>query len=191
MNLENISERKKHIFLQGKLVYLRALEENDLKGNYFQWLNDEEVCKYNSHAVFPNTESGMRAFLESQHKSNDKVVLAIIDAKTDLHIGNISLQNIDWVSRSAEYAILVGEKQYWGKGYSTEASLLLCDYGFTRLDLNRIYCGTSEMNIGMQKLAAKMKMKKEGIRRKAIFKNGNYYDLIEFGVLKEEFYSSK
>ena len=176
----------KHVFLKGSLVYLRALEEKDLHGNYFQWLNDEDVCRHNSHAVFPNTESGMKDFLESQHNSKNKIVLAIVDIQTDKHIGNISLQNVDWVSRTAEYAILMGEKKYWGKGYSTEASLIICDYGFTKLNLNRIYCGTSEVNIGMQKLAEKMK--KEGLRRKALFKNGAYYDIVEFGVLKEEFY---
>lgn len=180
---------EKHVFLQGKLVYLRALEEKDLSGNYFQWLNDEEVCRYNSHAIFPNSESGMKAFLDSQHRSKDRVVLAIVDIQTDLHIGNISLQNIDWISRTAEYAILMGDKKYWGKGYSTEASLMMCVYGFIKLNLHRIYCGTSEANIGMQKLAAKMKMVKEGIRRKAFFKNGEYKDIFEYGVLKEEFFS--
>lgn len=181
---------KKHVFLQGKLAYMRALEEKDLEGNYFQWLNDHEVCEYNSHAVFPNTESSMREFLDVQHKMKDRIVLAIIENEKDKHIGNISLQQINWLSKSAEYAILIGEKDYWGKGYATEASLLICDYGFTKLNLHRIYCGTSEMNISMQKLAQKMKMKKEGVRREAMFKNGEYFDCIEFGVLKKEYYNN-
>ena len=177
----------KHVFLKGELLYLTALEEKDLSGNYFQWLNDESVNEFNSHGVFPSTESGMQAFLSDQHTSKNKLVLAIVDSKTDLHIGNISLQAIDWISRSAEFAILLGDKKYWGMGYSTEASLIICDHGFTKLGLNRIYCGTSEKNIGMQKLAVKMKMQKEGVRRKALFKNGEYLDIIEYGVLKEEY----
>ena len=178
---------EKHVFLEGKLLYLRALEEKDLSGNYFQWLNDEEVCKYNSHANFPNTESSMRAFLDSQHLAKDKVVLAIIDTFKDQHIGNISLQNIDWISRSAEFAILLGEKDYWGKGYSFEAAAVLCEYGFTKLNLNRIHCGTSSENIGMQKLALKLGMKLEGERIEAMFKNGKYVNMLEYGLLKKNF----
>ena len=156
----------KHIFIQGESLYLRALEEKDLQGNYFQWLNDPEVNEFNSHGVFPNTESGMKSFLEHQHESKDKLVLAIIDNSADLHIGNISLQAIDWVSQSAEFAILLGDKDYWGKGYSTEAAIMICEHGFKKMNLNRIHCGTSEKNIGMQKLAGKMKMKLEMIKNK-------------------------
>ena len=116
-------------------------------------------------------------------------MLAIIATDNDKHIGNISLQAIDWVSKTAEFAIILGDKEYWGKGYSTEAALMICEHGFSKLNLNRIYCGTSEQNIGMQKLAGKMKMQEEGCRRKALYKNGEYLDILEYGVLKEEYYS--
>lgn len=178
-----------HIFLKGRQVYLRALEEKDLTGSYFQWLNDEEVCKHNSHATFPNTEKKMRSFFDSLQQNSNQVVLAMVTLEDNRHIGNISLQNIHWINRSAEFAILLGDKDYWGKGVSTEAGLLLCDYGFKRLNLNRIYCGTSGQNTGMQKLAEKLKMVKEGVRRKAMFKFGEYHDVWEYGVLKEEFYA--
>jgi len=174
--------KTKHAFLTGKLLYLRALEEADLKGNYFQWFNDEEVCRHNSHAVFPNTEQKMKDYFASiQNKTH--VVLAIIEKERDQHIGNISLQHIDWLSRSAEYAILIGEREYWGKGYALEASKLLMNYGFSRLNLHRIHCGTSSENTGMQNLAKKLGMKQEGIRKEAMFKNGKYTDLVEFGIL--------
>lgn len=178
-----------HIFLKGNTVYLRALEEADLSGNYFQWLNDEEVSKYNSHATFPNTEKKMRLYFDSLQQTTSQVVLAIVTIEGDKHIGNISLQSINWIDRTAEFAILLGDRDYWGKGVSTEAALLLCDYGFTRLNLNRIHCGTSAENTGMQKLAGKMKMKQEGVRRQAMFKFGKYHDVWEYGVLKEEFYA--
>ncbi|MCI5059226.1 MAG: GNAT family N-acetyltransferase [Flavobacteriales bacterium] len=177
----------RHVFLEGEQIYLRALEERDLSGNYFQWLNDDEVCEFNSHATFPNTEVKMRDYFNSVSNTQNAIVLAIVDKKTDQHIGNISLQRIDWVSRSAEFAILLGEKDFWNKGVSSEAGFLLCSYGFERLNLNRIYCGTSEKNVGMQKLALKLNMVKEGERRAAMFKNGEYCNVYEYGVLKNEF----
>jgi len=176
----------KNIFLEGEKIYLRSLVREDLNVDYLQWLNDEEVCRFNSHAIFPNTEPKMQAYFDSlQHQQ--AIVLAIIDKATDTHIGNVSLQNINWISRNAEFAILIGNKKYWKGGFGTEASTMIVEYGFNRLNLHRIYCGTLEGNEGMQKLSQILKMKEEGLRREAIFKNGKYFNILEYGVLKTEF----
>ena len=177
------------IFLKGQRLHLRALTEKDLTNEYLQWLNDEEVCRYNSHAIFPNTEQKMKNYFDRLDGQRE-VVLAIIDVNLNKHIGNISLQNINWVSRNAEFAILLGDKNYWGKGYGEEAAKLIVCYGFERLNLHRIYCGTFEGNEGMKKLAVKLNMKEEGIRREAVYKHGEYVDIVEYGVLRNEFLNS-
>jgi ribosomal-protein-alanine N-acetyltransferase len=176
------------VFLEGERIILRPLEQTDLTKEYIQWLNDAEVCRFNSHATFPYTEEKMRVYYQSlQQNTQSAVVLAIIHKETGKHVGNISLQSIDWLSRAAEFAILLGNKDYWGKGIASEAALLLCDYGFIRLNLNRIHCGTSSENTGMQQLAARLKMTHEGTRRQAMYKNGKYVDILEYGVLRDEF----
>lgn len=177
----------RHVFLEGPRIYLRALEEKDLAGGYFQWLNDAEVCEHNSHATFPNSEQKQRRYLEYAQTASDAVVLAVVTRDRDRHIGNVSLQRINWLDRTAELAILIGERGYWRSGLSTEACRLLVEYGFVRLNLNRIGCGTSERNVGMQKLALRLGMRQEGLRRKAMYKNGEYLDIVEFGVLREEY----
>jgi ribosomal-protein-alanine N-acetyltransferase len=175
------------IFLEGPKIYLRHLQQEDLTNEYVQWLNDEEVCKGNSHAIFPNTHEKMVAYYASLQGSVAQVVLAIINKENDKHVGNVSLQSINWVSKNAEFAILLGDKNIWGKGYGEEAAKLIVEYGFSRLNLHRIYCGTMADNTSMIKLAEKLKMKQEGVRREAIFKTGTYKDVIEFGVLKNEY----
>lgn len=176
------------VFLKGETIHLRALEEADLNNEYLQWLNDEEVCQFNSHAVFPNTQKKMRAYFDSLQNQNTNIVFAIIYSETKKHIGNVSLQGINWVSRSGEFAILLGAKDYWGKGIASQAMTLVMEYGFKRLNLHRIYCGTLEGNMAMRKLASRLKMREEGIRRDAIFKNGQYHNIYEFGVTYNEFY---
>lgn len=71
-------------------------------------------------------------------------------------------------------------------GYAAEAAEVLIDHAFNRLNLHRLYCGTADNNIRMQKLAEKLGFIKEGIRRQALFKNGAYHDIIEYGKLREE-----
>jgi [ribosomal protein S5]-alanine N-acetyltransferase len=173
-----------HLFLEGKNIYLRGLEEKDLFGDYFQWLNDSETCRYNGHAIFPNSEKRIRDYLTCVQEGDSAVAFAIIEKKTEKHIGNISLQDIDWISRNAEIAYIIS-KEYGGRGYGYASGCLVIQYAFERLNLLRVYCGTSSENIPMQKLAEKLGMKKEGERKKAMYKMGEYVDLYEYGIVRD------
>lgn len=176
-------ELRKDIFLNGDTISLRALNEKDIEGNYRYWLNDQEVIKYNSHGRFPVTPEKLLDFVKTAHRSNKEIVMAVVDNTTDKHIGNISLQSINWIDRNGEIAFLLGEKDFWGRGVMYEAGKLLIEHGFKALNLHRIYCGTSAENSGMQKLAEKLGMEKEGIKKEAIFKDGKYRDIVEYGIL--------
>ncbi|WP_196008112.1 GNAT family N-acetyltransferase [Clostridium tyrobutyricum] len=175
---------KDRIFIEGQNIYLRNLKKEDIYENYIHWFDDEQVCRTNSHHRFPNSEQDMIKYIENTSNSNFQLVLGIINKKNEIHIGNVSLQNINYINRSAEFAIIIGEKEYWGKGYGKECGKLIIEHGFSELNLNRVYCGTFSENIGMQKLAEKLGFNKEGIRCEAEFKNGKYVDIIEFGLLK-------
>ena len=175
------------MFLKNLKIGLRPISKEDITPSYLGWLNDQEVCAQNSHAYFPYSIEQLSSFVEkSQHSSSD-LRLAIIELEKNVHIGNVSLQNINWINRSAEFAILMGEKDYWGKGYGYEAAYLLFNHGFSHLNLNRIYCGTTNGNEGMKKIAMKIGMIQEGVRRQAFYKWGKYQDIIEYGILKDEF----
>ena len=175
----------KDIFLNGDTIVLRMLKDEDIYGNYSRWLNDAEITLYNSHGRFPISIERLRDFVKGAYASNTDLVLAVCDKNSGTHIGNISLQSINWVDRSAEIAFLLGEKEFWGKGVMLEAGKIMIQHGFKVLNLHRIHCGTSSENIGMQKLAQKLGMILEGVRKEALFKNGNYCDIFEYAVLSK------
>ncbi len=175
----------RRIFLSGTRVNLRPLEETDAKGAYVDWLNDAEVCHGNSHHVFPYSEEKASSFIRQSY-SSESLVLAITLKEENIHIGNIALQKIHPINRSAEFAILVGDKRFWGKGHGKEAGLLIIQHGFNQLNLRRIDCATFRNNEGMKRLALALGMKEEGVRKQAIYKNGEYLDVIEFGLLRNE-----
>jgi [ribosomal protein S5]-alanine N-acetyltransferase len=172
-----------HTFLEGSQLYLRGLEESDLNGPYFDWFNDAEVCRFNSHALFPNTTAAMKKYFEDTSRTRTEIVFAIVWKETEEHIGNVTLKNIDYQARSGELAIIIGNKHYWGKSVGKEAGRLLVDYAISRLNLRRIHCGTHADNLAMQRLALFLGMREEGRRKEAIFKNGAYADLIEYGMV--------
>ncbi len=176
-----------HTFLESQLVRLRPLRDSDADGPYPAWLNSQEISLQNSHGVHPYSTSSARAFIQSLNGATDRIVLAIEDKASGLHVGNVSLQGIHRIYRSAELAILLGDTGCHGKGIGTESCRLMVQHGFLRLNLHRIHCGTFAGNEGMIRIAAKLGMKEEGRRREAAFKNGVYVDVVEFGLLKTEF----
>jgi len=179
--------REKIPFLTGERVYLRPLELGDCEGPYLDWFNDEEVCRGNRHHTFPYTPEKAREYVKMTRTSDEELVLAIVEKARDAHIGNIALQQIHPVYRSAEFSIVIGAKEAWGKGYGSEAGALLLDHGFSRLNLHRVGCGTFATNTAMQGLALSLGMKEEGRRRDAAFVAGKYVDVIEYGVLRDEY----
>lgn len=174
-------------FLETERLGLRCLLLEDIYGNYGEWFNDPEVCKYNAHHRYPMTEQELKGYVNDVSVSNRSLVLAIIEKSAKKHIGNISLQEINYIDRSAEFAIIMGEKDVWGKGYASEAGKALIQHAFHSLNLHRVYVGTASNNIGMQKLALKLGFEQEGIRREALYNKGNYYDIIEYGMLRLDY----
>lgn len=176
----------KNPFLTADHVYLRTITKDDLTERYRDWFNDPDACAWNSHYRFPNYDEDMRAYYESTIKSRSNLILAICDKETDAHIGNVSLQDIDHLNRSAEFAIMIGEKAFWGKGIGKEAMKLIVGHGFRELNLHRIMLGTAEDNVGMQKLALALGFMEEGRSREAMWKGGKWKSLVHYGLLESE-----
>ena len=174
-------------FLVGERLYLRSLEESDVDGEYASWLNDEEVCQGNSHHRHPYTRDAARAYVERSRRWESELALAIVLKDGNRHIGNIALTAVEAVYRTADFTILLGAKDCWGKGYASEAGRLLLGHAFLTLNLTRVACATFETNVGMQKLAEELGMELEGRRRQAAFKDGRHLDILEYGVLRDEY----
>jgi [ribosomal protein S5]-alanine N-acetyltransferase len=125
-------------FLKTEHLDLRPLQTTDADGPYLAWFNDPDVCRYNSHFVLPYKRSDALAYIERANSTPSELILAIVERSTGQHIGNIALTNIDFISRTAEFAIVMGDRSTWGKGYSKEAAKALVGHGFGALNLNRI-----------------------------------------------------
>ena len=70
--------------------------------------------------------------------SSSEVIFAVVEQKSDEHIGNVKLGPINWVHRRAMFGIMIGDKRFWGRGVGEEVTRLMVEYGFNRLNLHRI-----------------------------------------------------
>lgn len=174
-------------FLIGERLYLRALAEADADGPYAGWFNDAETCRGNSHHVFPATHESVLDYIRTASRTRESLILAIVRQEGHRHIGNIALQNIHPLHRTAELSLVLGDRAAWGQGFAREAAELILAHGFQALNLHRVGCGTFAGNEAMQKLAGRLGMREEGRRRAAVFKDGVRQDVIEYGLLRDEF----
>lgn len=165
--------------------FVRGLCEADVDGPYPSWFEDQDVCAFNSHGKFVRTKDYFRQFIRNLD-GQSMIVWAICHVQ-DGHIGNVALQSISLINRNAELAIILGDKRHWGMGVGKLASKAIMEHGFRKLNLHRIYCGTTATNAGMKKLALSLSMKEEGIRKEHFFLDGAWVDAIEYGILRQEF----
>jgi RimJ/RimL family protein N-acetyltransferase len=174
------------VFIQGIGIYLRELRETDLDGPWYTWLNDSEVTVYQNKGIFPNSKEKQRLYYESITNTSNEVVLAIIEETTNKHVGNVGLHRIDWVHRSAELGIVIGDRAVWGKKFGKQAWQLISDYGFNVLNLHKIYAIIVAGNIPSCKSAESAGFRRDGSMRDFLYKNGKYLDAHYYSRLRTD-----
>lgn len=167
-------------------IYLRALELEDYDLT-LKWHQDEEISALVVGPRYFISTEREKEWIRNAIFDNEKLVLAICLKENDKHIGNVMLQDINYINRSAVVPVLVGDKDEWNKGYATEARLLMIKYAFEERGLYRITAHVIENNIGSIKMNEKCGFKVEGVMRQAIYKRGRFWDLYVMGVLRDEF----
>jgi RimJ/RimL family protein N-acetyltransferase len=77
-------------------------------------------------------------WFDNLHKNKNGYILGLVEPNENILIGTMGLNDISWTSRTATTGTVLGEKEYWGKGYGTEAKMLLLDFAFNALGLRAI-----------------------------------------------------
>jgi RimJ/RimL family protein N-acetyltransferase len=173
--------------IYGERVRLRAIEREDVP-RFVRWFNDPEVRQFLT-MYRPLSRAEEERWVESLASRREDIVLAIEVRAGDqwVHIGNVGLHRIDWKNRTATLGIVIGEREYWGKGYGTEAVRTMLRYAFEELGLNRVELETYSFNPRAIRCYEKAGFKREGVRRQALYRNGKFHDVILMGILRDEF----
>jgi RimJ/RimL family protein N-acetyltransferase len=174
----------------GELVHLRALEMDDLEIILKYW-NNLEIRQYLSNQI-PMSRDAEQQWLERATKldpwKDGGIILAIEDRSTGQFLGTVSLFDISKQNRRAEFGIAIHNPENLGKGYGTDAALVMLWVAFHVLGLNSVYLTTLDMNKRGQRAYEKAGFRKTGVYRQGAFVNGAFQDFILMDILKEEFF---
>jgi RimJ/RimL family protein N-acetyltransferase len=162
---------------------LRPMNEQDIQKKV-EWMNDPLVNKF---IVLPEkiTREGTKKwFLEK--KNDETVKLFIIEAEDGNAIGYMKL-DIYKENMSGELHILIGEKNYWGKGYAQEGIKLFLDRCFTTFALRNVFLYVFVANTKAVHLFKKMGFTKEKYLKHDVFYRGMYHDRLRMSISKEDY----
>jgi len=177
----------------GERIRLRAIERDDIP-RFVDWLNDPEVIAGLLINLPMSNWDETRWFEKLAERPAEERPLALDARLPDAswkHIGNVGLHQIEWVNRSAEFGIFIGDKSFWNHGYGTEATLLTLKHGFETINLNRIYLHVFETNLRAVHVYTKIGFVPEGRLRQTLFRNGRYIDTHVMSVLRSEWDAKK
>ncbi|NIN67136.1 MAG: GNAT family N-acetyltransferase [Anaerolineae bacterium] len=170
----------------GEQTRLRAIEREDIP-IFVRWLNDPEVRQY-LEMYLPMSVAEEEQWFEAQLKDDTSRIFGIETEEGRL-IGNIGLHNLDWKNRNALLGIVIAEREYWGRGYGTDAVTTLLDFAFNEMNLHRVSLSVYEFNERAVRCHEKCGFRHEGRAREALFRDGSYHDHFLMAILREEFIS--
>lgn len=170
----------------GEKVCLRAYKQEDIP-LATEYVNNKELKDLLVTTIpFPMTIWEEDQWIKSQKSNNEGIYnFAIEDYSTGRYIGGCGIQNVNWLARVATVGIMIGDKNYWGNGYGTEAMKLLLNFIFNDMNINKVRLGTFSFNERAIKSYKKCGFEIEGVLKNEIFKNGKYYDEIIMSVFRD------
>ena len=178
-------------FLQGQRVRLTALAQEDLK-SVARWYQDAGFLRLmDAVPARPKTENELQAWMASAHKAKDGFLFAIRKVDADQLLGFVELDGILWNQQNGWLGIAIGERADWDQGMGQEAMELALRFIFDELNLHRISLSVFAYNERAIALYEKLGFRREGVQREALYRDGQRYDMIWYGLLCREWRSSR
>lgn len=171
---------------QGNLVRLREYRKEDIP-QALKYFNDAEV-KRNTMPGIPYlyTLEDEKKWYEANSASNDTYTFAIERLEDNKYIGGCGVNEIDWKNSKVVVGIAIGDREFWNKGYGSDAMQILIEFIFEQMNINKIKLNVYSFNQRAIRCYEKCGFKREGVLREELYRDGRYYDEIAMGLLKRD-----
>lgn len=159
-------------------IYIRPLRIEDALISY-KWRNNSKIWELTGSKpdtdITPEIET---TWIKDVINRVDEKRFAICIADTNEYVGNVQLTGIN--NKKAEFHIFIGETQFWGKGIGENATKLVLEYGFSKIDLLEIFLTVNEQNLKAIKIYKKLSFMEIGLK----------LNMIEMSIIKDNFLST-
>lgn len=174
-------------FWQGERVRLRGVEPSDAEF-FIRWNLDSELGRALDFLWPPVSHAQVRREVEelSHKKLDDGTFFWMIeDAASGETVGAIKTHTCNARTGTFSYAVHVGQEQR-GRGFAGEAVLLVVKYYFEELRYQKVTASVYSFNAASIALHEKLGFLLEGTIRRMVYTRGEYFDLLWYGMTREE-----
>lgn len=174
--------------IETERLILRRFNYTDDEDMLQYWIADERIQSLYSEPVY-TTKDEVKGLLDKYIGSYDKddyYRWAIIEKKSNKCIGQIAYFLVDNKNHFAEIEYCIGT-EFQCKGYATEATKAIIEYGFKKINLHKVQICTKTINQPSKRVIEKCGLTYEGTLRDFFYMNGEYVGRLYFSILKSEF----
>lgn len=173
--------------LETERVYLRVFIESDWVGVH-NYASQEQVSEHQTWE--PNSKEESKEFVnqildDSQKMPRTRFIFAIVHKEDEAMIGSGEINIRSFNNKTGEISYIFNH-DYWGKGIATEVAKIIIEFGFSELNLHRIYATCALKNISSKKVLEKSGMSFEGRMRETLLLKEGWRDSLLYSVLAHE-----
>jgi RimJ/RimL family protein N-acetyltransferase len=186
-----VSKHSPQVLIGTQYTIIPFLEDH-ISERYISWLNDPEVNRFLEVRHAHQTYETVLPYVRSFYSNTEKYMWGLYPNGMNKPIGTATLYKINHHLGWGEIGLVIGEKDYWGKGVSSETIELMLQFAFETLGLRRITGGSYASNRGMNFTFKMLGFTREGTLRQAYLeRSGNYVDAYRWAILVDEWISRK
>lgn len=175
---------RRRFMIAGEHVILRAFERDDAERCY-RWMNDPSIVR-TLKSRYPIAFQNEIEWLErAMHGSADERHFAIERKDDRAHIGNASIHEIDWVSRTASFGLFIGEPTAWNRGFGSDAIGTLKRFAFDEMNLRKLRINVFDYNERAKHVLEGHGFVIEGRLRHEFYREGTYHDIVVLSVFRD------
>ena len=172
-----------------RLILSRPVE-GDMQ-HIIHYLDSDKVYSENTANIpYPYKEADaeflIHEVVDKGFENETDFVFAIRNKENGLIMGLIGIHHWDKANQKAEIGYWLG-KEFWNKGYVTEAMTEVLAFGFKVLNLNKMFANFFPHNPASGRVMEKSGMRQEAVLKQEIYKNGKFLDFVRYSILKEDF----
>ncbi|HET8798870.1 MAG TPA: GNAT family protein, partial [Thermoanaerobaculia bacterium] len=175
---------RRRFMIAGEHVILRAFEREDAERCY-RWMNDPSIVR-TLKTRYPIAFQNEMEWLErAMHPSASERHFAIERKDDRTHIGNASIHEIDWVSRTAAFGLFIGEPSAWNRGFGSDAVSTLVRFAFEEMNLQKLRINVFEYNDRAKHVLETHGFVQEGRLRREFYREGSYHDILVYSTFRD------
>ncbi len=168
---------------RGRLVRLSATRPDEAEA-LSRWSEDSEYRRL-MDTDWARPEP-VETFQRQHGSGSNAAYFSLRTLADDRFIGFVVIHAIEWNNGAGTLAIGIGEPEYRGKGYGSDALALILHYAFCELNLHRVGLDVHSTNSRAIRAYEKSGFIHEGALREAGYRDGSRYDRVQMGILRPE-----